>query len=76
MVRLFGTCSSHSCHINSATRRLRSRIEITPIRSLDSRRLGLMFVFAFCALSGARPVVAGFVQPPIVTPVLLSVPDN
>jgi hypothetical protein len=43
------------------------------IRSLDSRRLGLLFVLTFCAITGARPVAAGFVQQSIVTPVFLPV---
>ena len=28
------------------------------IKSLESRRLGLLVIFTFCAITGARPVVA------------------
>ena len=57
---------------NSAAR-LEPRTAPESIRSLECRRLKLLLVFTFCAITGARPVMTGFVQEPIVTPVLLAV---
>ena len=76
MVRLFSTCSLQRNCSNSGTTPSAPRLLPPPTRLLSSRRLGLIFVLAFCAMTGARPVVAGVAQPTIGKAVSQSFPDE
>ena len=73
MSNLIGTWFwGRSCP-DSGAARLEPRPAPGSVRPLECRRLKLLLVLTFCAITGARPVMAGFVQKPIVTPVLLPV---
>jgi hypothetical protein len=68
MANLIGTWFwAHSRPDNGAAR-LETLTAPESIKSLKCRRLKLLLVLTFCAVTGARPVMAGFVQKP-VTPV-------
>ena len=73
MANLIGTWFWGRSRPDNGAARLEPRTEPQSIRSLECRRLKLLLVLTFCAITGARPGMAGFVQQPIVTPVLLPV---
>ena len=73
MSNLIGTWFWGRSRPDSSAARLEPRPAPGSVRSRECRRLKLLLVLTFCAITGARPVMAGFVQKPIVTPVLLPV---
>jgi hypothetical protein len=73
MANLMSTLSWGSTPPANAAARLERWTAREVIRPLNSRRLGLLLIFTFCAIAGARPVVARSEQQPIVTGVFLPV---
>ena len=55
-------CIWGSARPDAGTAPLEKWAALSSIKSLNARRLGLIVVFAFCAITGARPVTAGSVQ--------------